>query len=236
MRIAVTLLLAVFLAMFSLTWIGYLLITNGVLQFDIVTYMLYVSLVDFGIILLIGLAMIKLKELYLLPAFIVIIAYFSEYSLSSNRDLEISGIQIFSYLNYGHVIGNPLAVFLGFISATPTQIFSYEEIWDLLFDPLRVVIPRIDITVISIYLLIISAPTIVLFYYIALKNRSGRSLGFATGLIVLNLTLIFGMNEDIVAITTLVATVFFSLGIFGIFDRIAKTKPSETEAVAAKRK
>ncbi|WXG39583.1 MAG: hypothetical protein WED07_01905 [Candidatus Freyarchaeum deiterrae] len=232
-RNKITLLLFVFFAMFSLTWLGYLLISNGVFEFDIVTYILYVSLVDFGVILLIGLAMIKLRELFLLPASILLIAYFHEYALSASRDQLINSIQFLLYINYGQVLGNPLYIVIGDIMNGPPQVL-YSEILDLLFNPLSVIIPRIDLTIISIYLLVISAPTIVLFYYLSWKNRSGRSLGFAIGLTVLNLNLFFGLSEDIIAITTVVATVFFALGIFGIFDRIAKTGSQETKKVVTK--
>jgi len=234
-RNAVTLLLVVFFAMFSLTWLGYFLITTWVLNFDIVTYILYVSLVDFGVILLIGLVMIKLKELYLLPASILLIAYFYDYNLSVARDQIIASIELLSYVNYGRFIGNPLFMILDKLSAGSLVPPPYVEFFGLLFSPLSIIIPRIDITTIGIFLFIISAPTIILFYYIAWKNRSGRSLGFAVGLTILNLNLFTGLSEEIIATTTLIATVFFALGIFAIFDRILKTKPQETKEVAAER-
>jgi hypothetical protein len=226
-RKVVTLLLVVFFAMFSLTWIGYFLIATGVFQFDIVTYILYVSLVDFGVILLIGLVMIKLKELYLLPPSIILIAYFHEFALSTNRDQTIGIIQFLSYLNFRQLIGYPPYVILNSLFDF-SFLEPYNRIFDALFSPLSILIPRIDIMIVSIYLFVFSAPTIILFYYLAWKNRSGRSLGFALGLSVLNLNLIFGIGEDVIALTTLVGTFFFALGILGIFDRIAKTGYSET--------
>ncbi|WXG39584.1 MAG: hypothetical protein WED07_01910 [Candidatus Freyarchaeum deiterrae] len=236
-RNSITLLLTVFFAMFSLTYIGYLLITTGIIQFDLVTYLLYVSLVDFGVILLIGLAMIKLREAYLLPASIILIGYFHESILSSSRDLLVRIIQFFSYYNYGQLIGNPLYMILSdqFFGLFPIQ---YAEIFDMLFKPLfePTSFTPADINIIGIYLLIISAPTIILFYYLAWKNRSGRSLGFALGITVLNFNLITGVVVEIMTITSLVSMVFIALGIFGIFDRIAKTGSRETQAVAAKNK
>jgi len=233
-RNTVTLLLVVFFAMFSLTWLGYWLISTWVLNFDIVTYILYVSLIDFGVILLIGLVMIRLKELYLLPVSVLLIAYFHEYSLSLNRDLSVNIVQFLSYANYGRLAGDPWYILLSNLSAGSLVPPPYNEILDLLFNPVSIMIPRIDVTIISIYLFIISAPTFILFYVIAWRNRSGRSLGFAVGLTVLNLNFVSGLNEEVLAITTLIATVFFALGIFGIFDRIVKTKPQETEEAAAK--
>lgn len=224
-RNAVTLLLVVLFAMFSLTYIGYLLITTGISKFDVVTYLFYVSLVDFGVILLIGLVMIKLKELYLLPASIVLIAYFHESILSSNRDLLVRSVQFLSYFNYGQLIGDPWYVILSdqFPGLFPIQ---YAEIFGMLFKPLFMSssFTPTDINIIGIYFLMISAPTIILFYYLAWKNRSGRSLGFAIGLTVLNLNLVTGVIVEIMTITSFVASIFFALGIFGVFDRIGKTK------------
>jgi hypothetical protein len=235
-RNVITLLLVVLFAMFSLTYIGYLLITTGIIKFDIVTYLLYVSLIDFGVILLIGLVMIKLKEFYLLPALIVLVAYFHESILSSNRDLLVRSIQFLSYFNYGHFIGDPWYMIL---SDQFPGLFSiqYAELFDMLFKPLFMAssFTPTDIHIISIYFLIISAPTIILFYYLAWKNRSGRSLGFAVGLTVLNLNLITGVNVEVMTITSFAASIFFALGIFRVFDRIAKTGYPKTKTLATKR-
>jgi hypothetical protein len=232
-RNAVTLLLVVLFAMFSLTYIGYLLITTRIIQFDVVTYLLYVSLVDFGVILLIGLEMIKLREAVLLPASIILIAYFHESILSANRDLLVRSIQFLSYFNYGQLIGNPWYMILSdqFPGLFPIQ---YAEIFDTLFKPLFEAssFTPTDINIMGIYFLLISAPTIILFYYLAWKNRSGRSLGFAIGLTVLNLNLITGVIVEVMTITSFVASIFFALGIFGVFDKVAKTKPQETKTVA----
>jgi hypothetical protein len=219
--------------MFSLTWLGYFLIATGVFQFDIVTYILYVSLVDFGVILLIGLVMVRFKELYLLPVSILLIAYFHEYALSASRDRIIGSIQFISYANFGHMIGEPSYIILNSIFDF-SFLSPYNTIFDALFSPLSILVPRVDIFIVSVYLFIISTPTIILFYYIAWKNRSGRSLGFAIGLTTLNFNLIFGINEDAIALTTLIATIFFTLGVLGIIDKIAKIKHQKSPATIVK--
>lgn len=232
-RNIITLLLVVFFVMFSLTWIIYFLIATGVFQFDIVTYILYVLLVDFGVILLIGLFMVRFKELYLLPASILLIAYFHEYALSASRDRVIGSIQFISYATQGHLIGEPSYVILNSMFDF-SFIAPYNTLFDAFFSPLSILVPRIDIFIVSLYLFIISTPTIILFYYIAWKNRSGRSLGFALGLTVLNFNLIFGINESILSVITLMATVLFILGIFGIFDRIIKMGIQEPSSITPK--
>jgi hypothetical protein len=235
-RNTVTLLLAVFFAVFSLTWIGYFLLVTWVFNYDITGYILYVSLVDFGVIFLIGLVMIRLRELYLLPAAVILIAYFVDYTLLVARDQLIASIEFFSYVNYGQFIGNIWYMIADKLSVGSLVPPSYVETFDLIFSPLTVIIPRTEITAVAIFVFIISVPTIILFYYTAWRNRSGRSLGFAVGLTIISLNLFTGLSEDIIAITTLAAMVFFALGIFGIFDRIAKTKPEETREVSAKGK
>lgn len=233
-RHIVTLLLVVFFSMFSLTWLGYFLMAAWILNYDMTTYVLYVSLVDFGVILLIGLVMVRFEEIYLLPASILIIAYLFDYNLSSARDQLIAGIEFVSYIIYGGFLGDPLYMILDKLSLGSLVPPQYIEIFGLIFSPLSIIIPRIDITVIGIFLLILSAPTIILFYYLAWKNRSGRSLGFAVGLTIMNLNLFTGLNKNIIAVTTLVATFFFALGVLGIFDRFTKTRLPETQSVTAK--
>ena len=69
--------------------------------------------------------------------------------------------------------------------------------------------------------MLISAPTILLFYYIAWKNRSGRSLGFALGLTILMVNMFYQrVSPEIQAVVTLVGTIIFALGIFGMLDRL----------------
>lgn len=227
-----TLLLVIFFAIFAATYVVYYLILVNVLLIDHTTYVLFTALLYFAVILLVGLVMLKIRELYLLPELISAIAIINYNISDSANTLTSNLLQYFSYASTGQFIGQ---IWFLIPDATYNPSFLqnlpyYGTILPLL-NPLSVVIPDVPETTMGIYLIIISAPTIILFYYLAWKNRSGRSLGFALGLTLLEFNMAFWIAVYIRAVITIIATVIFALGIFGIIDRIAKKEdPPKTEA------
>ena len=86
--------------------------------------------------------------------------------------------------------------------------------------------------VLAIYLAAIVFPTTILFYILAWKNRSGRSLGFSLGLttniLVGFLTLTSNAPREFADVLMLVSGLFFALGIFGVFDKLMKREQKKS--------
>jgi hypothetical protein len=229
-RQIVTLLLVIFFGMFSATYIVYYLILVDVFQLDITSYILFTSLLYFAVILLVGLVMLKLRELYLLPELIATIAVIHYYILDTANTLTANILQFLSLIFTGQFIGQ-----VWFLIPDRTydpsflQNLPYFETIKPFLNPLSVIIPDVPIIAMGIYIMIISAPTVILFYYIAWKNRSGRSLGFALGLTLLELNMIYWIPVETHATITITATIIFALGIFGIIDTIIKK--AETQKI-----
>nr|MDO8081390.1 hypothetical protein [Candidatus Freyarchaeota archaeon] len=224
----VTLLLVIFFAMFAATYVVYYLILIDVLQINITTYVLFTALLYFAVILLVGLVMLKIRELYLLPELIATIAIIHYNVLDTANMLTGDSLQLLSYYFTGQFIGQswfliPDRTFNpGFLQNLP-----YFETIKPFLNPLSVIIPDVPIVAMGIYIMIISAPTIILFYYIAWKNRSGRSLGFALGLTLLEVNMAYWIPVEIHAIITVIATIVFALGIFGIIDSVIKKEETQ---------
>ncbi|MEM3586734.1 MAG: hypothetical protein QXO71_05355 [Candidatus Jordarchaeaceae archaeon] len=217
----VTLLLVIFFGMFSATYIVYYLILIDVFQLDVTSYLLFTSLIYFAVILLVGLVMLKLRELYLLPELIVTIAAIHYNILDSSNTSLANMLHFISYTLTGHLIGQEW-----FLIPSRTydpsflQNFPYFENIKPFLNPLSIIIPDIPILAMGIYITLLSAPTIILFYYIAWKNKSGRSLGFALGLTILEINMAYWLPVETHALITITATAIFTLGIFGILNKI----------------
>ena len=227
-RQAVTLLLVIFFGMFSGIYIVYYLILIDVLQINITTYVLFTSLLYFAVILLVGLVMLKLKELYLLPVLIATIAIIHYNVLDTSNTLMGNTLQLLSYTFTGQVIGQ-LWYLIPDKTYDPSflQNLPYFETIKPFLNPLSIIIPDVPTATMSIYIMLLSAPTIILFYYIAWKNRSGRSLGFALGLTLLEVNMMYWIPVETHATITITATIVFTLGIFGIIDQIIKKKENQ---------
>jgi hypothetical protein len=165
--------------------------------------------------------MMEIRELYLLPPYVATIATFHYFILDYTRSEVYLGIQYLSYVSTGQLIGQSWYVILGNLDPSLLRTLPYYLNIEPFIDPLNVIYPPTHIIVMGIYIMIISAPTILLFYYIAWKNRSGRSLGFALGLTILMVNMFYQrVSPEIQAVVTLVGTLIFALGIFGILDRL----------------
>lgn len=224
----VTFLLVIFFGMFSATYIVYYLILIDVLQLDITSYILFTSLLNFAVILLVGLVMLKLRELYLLPVLIVTVAIVHYNILDTANTTLANMLHSLSYSLTGHLIGQEwfLIPSRTYDPSFLQNLPFFESIKPLL-NPLSIVIPDIPIVVMSIYLMILTAPTVILFYYITWKNRSGRSLGFALGLTLLEINMTHWLPIETHTPIILTATIVFALGIFGILDRIIKKRENQ---------
>ncbi len=220
-RQIVTLLIIVYFAMFSATWIGYFLILVDLFQVHPYVYIVFTSLIDFSVVLLVGLAMMEIRELYLLPPYVATIAAIHYSILDYTRTEAYLGIQYLSYITSGQLIGQSWYVISEKFDPSLLRNLPYFLNIEPFLDPLNVMYPPTPIIAMGIYIMLISAPTILLFYYIAWKNRSGRSLGFALGLTILMVNMFYQrVSPEIQAVVTLVGTIIFALGIFGMLDRL----------------
>lgn len=227
----VTLLLTIYFAMFSATYIVYLLILADFLQIHPYVYIIFTALIDFAVVLLIGIVMLEIRELYLLPPFIATLAAIHYFILDLTRTDIYLGIQYLSYISTGQFIGQTWYVFLEKFDPSLLKTLPYFLSIESFIDPLNVIYPPTHIIVMGIYIMIISALTILLFYFIAWKNRSGRSLGFAVGLTILMLNMFYQrIPPEVQALTTIVGTIFFAPGIFGMLDKIIVKIEESTRA------
>lgn len=115
-------------------------------------------------------------------------------------------------------------------------------ILNLLFDPLAIILPDTSVSIMSLYLSVMVIPTTVLFYALAWKSRSGKSLGFALGL---TSYIILGILVSVEAIwlrsladtvLTFIGLTFFALGILGFLDKLMKGKETEKAGEKEQRK
>jgi hypothetical protein len=231
-RQVVTLLLVIFFFMFTATYIVYYVILIGVLSINVSAYVLFTSLLYFAVISLVGLVMLKIRELYLLPELIATIAIIHYFILDSANTLEADIVQDLSYVSTGQFIGQIWYIIIDSFNPGFLKNLSYFQTIYPFLNPLGTIIPDVPVFAMGIYIIIISAPTIILFFYISWKNRSGRSLGFALGLTLLEVNLVYGLDVVIKAAITIIATIIFALGVFGIIDRI--TKKEESQKIGSK--
>ncbi len=217
----VTLIIITYFAMFSATWIGYFLILLDIFQIHPYVYIVFTSLIDFSVVLLVGLVMMEIRELYLLPPYVATLAAIHYFILDYTRTEAYLGTQYLSLVTTGQFIGQSWYVILGNLDPSLLRTLPYFLNIEPILDPLNVAYSPTHLIVMGIYIMLLSAPTILLFYYIAWKNRSGRSLGFALGLTILMANMFYQrVSPEIQAIVTLVGTIIFALGIFGVLDEL----------------
>ncbi|WXG39926.1 MAG: hypothetical protein WED07_03725 [Candidatus Freyarchaeum deiterrae] len=212
------------------------LIVMDVLNFSLGLAIGYTFLIGSAITATIGIVMLGAKQLYTLPLFVVIVAFFHSTLLESNYVQLINSIQTFSYLSTMQFIGSPLYIALQimFPNFAPLGQQLGTTLLNLQLNPLSVLIPNTASLIIVPYNSAIAIPTIILFYYLAWTNRSGKSLGFAFGLttnLILGLmvsVLIIGVRSIDVMVLYLIGAVFYASGIFGVFDRLMKKKETPT--------
>ncbi|MBS7250848.1 MAG: hypothetical protein KIH08_09730 [Candidatus Freyarchaeota archaeon] len=231
----ITLLLIAFFALSSLFYFGYYLDIITVVPIENVMVIPFFALTIFGILLLIAIVMLGIREIYLLPPFIVAVALIHIYVVDSARTMMIIILQYVSYVVTGNLVGEPWMIALKALSpvfVSLTNSDPYLGILSKILDPLSAIIPQVYIPVLAFYLSVISTPAIIVFLFLAWKNRSGRSLGFALGIIAVDISSLLGTNQMTHAIIMVAATVLFALGIFGVLDKLIpkKEKSQETSA------
>jgi hypothetical protein len=227
----ITLLFVAFFAVVPFFTTYCFLIITDVINFDLIIAVIYMFLVSVTILAIIGLVMLGVKQLYTLPLFVLAIAFFHYTVLASNHTQAVNSAQIFSLVFTKQFIGNPWYIALKdmFPNFLPPSLQSIMIV-NLLFDPLAIMLPNTSVNIISLYLSVIVIPTAVLFYLLAWKNRSGRSLGFALGLtsyiilgILVSLEVIW-LRSIADTVLTFIGLAFFALGILGLLDKLMKRK------------
>ncbi len=224
-REKITWLFIAFFAILSVFFFVNFLIGVDILYFDLREMLLYTYLIGATIVAVIGLVMLGVKQIYALPPLVTILAFFHQSVLDSNLTVMMNFIQAFSYYSTGQFIGATWFITLkAMFPNLVVQGLQASTVLNLLFDPLAI----FQRTIIGIYLAVIVVPTTVLFFILAWKNRSGRSLGFALGLAT---NIIVGfmsaattavVSRGFVNVLTLTAAIFFVLGIVGVFDKLMK--------------
>jgi hypothetical protein len=229
MRQKITWLFVAFFAVVSSLFFVEFLIDTGIITLNVILLFLFSFLVSATIVAIIGIVMLGVKPLYMLPLFVAILATFHYIILSSNYTQTVNLIQDFTYVYTGQFIGNPWFIILKtiFPNIAPSSQLT-AIILNSLFDPLSRIVPNPSTSILGLYLAAIVIPTTVLFYILAWKNRSGRSLGFALGLTT---DIIWGFvtlgpplapSQLSQLVLALIATIFYALGIFGVFNRLMK--------------
>jgi len=236
MREKLTWLFIAFFAVLSAFFFCNFLVVEDILQLNMHAMIVLTFLIAAGITSTIGLVMVGVKQLYALPALIVAVALFHQLTVESSIAETRILFEVFSYGFTGQFIGNPWYITLKSIFQNFVPIGQSGSLipTNILYDPLVVLIP--DEFPISIYLAAIVIPTTILFYILAWKNRSGRSLGFALGLttyIIMGFGFAFQGNVRSLPGMGLIiiATTFFALGIIGVLDRLMKKKESPKKQV-----
>jgi hypothetical protein len=211
------------------------LAATDVIQLDIIMISLFAFLIATGIVATIGIVMLGFKTIYLLPALIVIIIFFYYQTLESNYTSLLYSARYLSTIAMGYFVGNPW--FISIKAAFPNlfvQRLTYTNLLNLLLDPIAIIFPNPTVSILAFCEGGLAVPTTILFYYLAWKNRSGRSLGFALGITTYLILGALTLLPDIVIRVspgielTFIATLFFALGILGPLDKlISRGKPQE---------
>nr|MDO8082479.1 hypothetical protein [Candidatus Freyarchaeota archaeon] len=225
-------LLFVWLASFF--FVDFLAVTD-VIPLDIITISLFAFLIATGIVATIGIVMLEFKTMYLLPTLIVLIIFFYYQILDSNYTNLVDSIRYFSYVAMDNFVVYPWFIILkAMFPNFFVQRLLLTNLLNLLFDPIAIIFPNPTILTLSLLEGALAVPTTILFYYLAWKNRSGRSLGFALGLTTY---LILGIMTIPIGVVIrglpgvslmFIAALFLALGILGPLDKlISKVKPQK---------
>lgn len=234
-RQKITLLLIAFFALSSLFYFGYYLDIITVMPIENVMVIPFFALTVFGILLLIAIVMLGIREIYLLPPFIVSVALIHIYVVDSARTTIIIVLRYVSYVVTGNLVGEPWMIALKALSpvfVSLTNSDPYLGMLSKILDPLTAIIPQAYLPILAFYMIAISTPAIIVFLFLAWKNRSGRSLGFALGIIAVDISSLLGTNQMTHAIIMVAATVLFTLGIFGVLDKLIPKKEKNQETSA----
>nr|MDO8082499.1 hypothetical protein [Candidatus Freyarchaeota archaeon] len=236
MRAKITWLFITLFAVMAVCFFVNFLIGTDILYLNVRTALTYTFLIVATIIAVIGSVMLGVKQLYALPLFVAAIALFHQISLNSNYTTTVNSIQAYSYALTGQIIGEPWYITLK--SIFPNFILLGQQtstILNLLFDPLAISTP----SVLGLYLAAITIPTTALFYILAWKNRSGRSLGFALGLttyILVGFLTASTVPRDLMNTLILIGALFYALGILGAFDGLMKKEAKKEQIKKQKSK
>ncbi len=229
-RERLTLLFVAYFSFMTVISVTDLLLVMDVIMVDLLETMALLALITTGLVATIGVVLLGYKQIYLLPAMVVLIAFLQYIPANAIYDLALTITRTYMYMNG---VGNPWfitlkSVFPNFLS--PNQQVAIMV--NLFLDPAKVLLRDTPLITLSMYESVIGVPTMVLFYYLALANRSGRSLGFALYLTTLTIwgilvsSLIIESRSLISLLITLLSFIFLALGVFGILD---KTMPKRLE-------
>jgi hypothetical protein len=244
MREKLTLLFVALFAIIAIfTSVAFLIVTD-VINYDVLPVLNYMFLVSAAIVAVIGLVMLEVKPLYILPIFVAALAFIHYSILNSNYALSVYLIQGLSYAYTGQPIGNPLFITLKTVFPNIAPVSQLTSIiLNLLFNPLSIMLPNIATSIMDLYIAAITIPTTVLFYILAWKGRSGRSLGFSLGLTTYLImgflvdTELIGFRSLAMMVLVLIGLAFFALGIMGPLDKLMKREePQILQVKKVKRK
>lgn len=230
-REKITLLFTIYFTFMVLMAMANILLVLDVVTLDLLHTMAILALIAMGFVTTIGVVLLGVKQVYLLPAIIVLVALL-HYNYGSVT-YSLTMILVRSYL-YMAGMGNPWfiilkTVFPNFLS--PNQ--QVAIMINLLLDPAEILVTNTPLITLSMYDSAIGIPTMILFYYLAWSNKSGRSLGFALYLTTLIIwgflvsSLMIETRSLVSLIITLVSFVFLALGIFGILDKVIQKKEKQ---------
>ncbi|MEM3594001.1 MAG: hypothetical protein QXS27_04680, partial [Candidatus Jordarchaeaceae archaeon] len=104
--------------------------------------------------------MMEIRELYLLPPYVATLAAIHYFILDYTRTEVYLGIQYLSLVTTGQLIGHSWFVILGNLDPSLLRTLPYFLNIEPFLDPLNVIYPPTPITVMGIYIMLISAPTI----------------------------------------------------------------------------
>ena len=214
-------------------WLVNFSVAAGILNINISLSLEYTYLVGTTILAVIGLVLLGVKQLYALPPLVTILAYIQQTQVDATITQTTNLIQLTTLYFTGQFLGNPW--FISLKALYPNLFITGQEISTLLnlfLDPLA----RPTTLILGLYLSLIIFPTTILFYLLAWKNRSGRSLGFAVGLTIFIIVgfltaAVTSASRDFYNVLTLIASLFFVLGIFGVFDKIMKREAGQKRQV-----
>lgn len=223
-REKLTLLFVVYFVFMTLMAITNFLLVIDVLALDLLQTIALLALVTTGLVATIGVVLLGFKQIYLLPAIIVLVALFQYASGSATYNLTMLLVRTYMYM-----LGVGNLWFITLKTAFPNFLSPNQQsaiVVNLLLDPAEVLLTNTPLITLSMYESAIEIPTMILFYYLAWANKSGRSLGFALYLTTLTIwgflvsSLIIESRSLVSLGITLVSFIFLALGIFGFLDKV----------------
>ncbi len=229
-RERLTILLIGFFLYYSAAHFVVVMSLSGFFEMSSLQILMFLSLINSTMLLLIAIAMLELRELYAVAPALAVLGITHASVVDSSTSVIVGGTQFLSYSLTGQIIGNPLYLYLK--SAMPISLRDISPILIAYFDPLSVIIPNSAKMILIMYLVIASVPAAILFYALAWRNKSGKSLGFALGITILDMLGATSIHIGAIhAFFTLVATAFFALGVFGLLDKYLLHRKESQQAI-----